>query len=50
MRRDLELTIPHPFSYWKTLETEILGELESQITQVEDCAKPSRRHSERHVS
>ena len=39
---ELLLSIPHPFSYREVLETEILGKLESQITQVEDRAEPSR--------
>lgn len=35
--------IPHPFSDGKMLETEILGKLESQITQVENCTEPSNQ-------
>ena len=39
---ELILSIRHPFCHRKILETEILGKLESQITKVEDCAKPSK--------
>ena len=42
---ELLLRIPHPFSHWKMLETEILGKLESQVTQVENRAEPSIKAS-----
>ena len=32
--------VPHPFSDWESLEGKVLWELEEEIAQIEDGAKP----------
>jgi len=40
-KRERQKGVPNPFSYWKALESEVLGKFESEIADVEDSSEPS---------